>query len=49
MKGKILFVEGWIEMILVWMQYYADEHCMDARRILYCFLIVPCCFFLVEG
>ena len=26
MKGKILFVEGWIEMILVWMQYYADEH-----------------------
>ena len=33
MKGKILFVEGWIEMILVWMQYYADEHCMDVKRI----------------
>ena len=49
MKGKILFVGGWIEMILVWMQYYADEHCMDARRILYCFLMVPCWFFLVEG
>ena len=49
MKGKILFVEGWIEMILVWMQYYADEHCMDARRIKYCFLMIPCWFFLVEG
>ena len=49
MKGKILFVGGWIEMILVWMQYYADEHCMDARRILYCFLMVLCWFFLVEG
>ena len=26
MKGKILFVGGWIEMSLVLMQYYADEH-----------------------
>ena len=49
MKGKILFVGGWIEMSLVLMQYYADEHCMDVKRILYCFLMVSCWFFLVEG
>ena len=49
MKGKILFVGGWIEMSLVLMQYYADKHCMDVKRILYCFLMVPCWFILVEG
>lgn len=48
-EGKNPFCRGWIEMSMVLMQYYADEHCMDARRILYCFLMVPCWFFLVEG